>query len=69
MLRKHYHYGNIFSSWVDLIYNTKPNKTVYNSQKILCSIILLNTLGKLIEKVFSERLQNQSITTNFVHSN
>ena len=35
----------------------KPNKVSYDSPKIFCSIILLNTLGKLIEKAIGERLQ------------
>jgi len=48
---------------------SKPNKPVYNSPKIFHSIIFLNTLGKLIEKAISERLQIYSITSNFVHTN
>ena len=34
----------------------KPNKATYNSSKSFHPIILLNTLGKLIEKLISERL-------------
>ena len=47
----------------------KPNKVSYNSLKIFCLIVLLNTLGKLIEKVIGERLQYQPITSNFIYSN
>ena len=35
----------------------KSNKTSYNSPKLFRPIILLNTVGKLIEKVIGERLQ------------
>ena len=34
----------------------KPNKVLYNSLKTFQSIILLNTLGKLIEKVISKKI-------------
>jgi len=47
----------------------KPNKPAYNTSKTFCLIVLLNTLGKLIEKVISERLQIYSIASNFVHTN
>ena len=52
-----------------LIIIPKLNKVFYNSLKMFCSIILLNTLEKLIEKVIREKLQYQSITSNFIHSN
>jgi len=42
---------------------------LYNSPKTFQSIVLLNTLGKLIEKVISKRLQVYSISSNFVHLN
>ena len=45
----------------------KPNKASYNSSKIFRSIILLNTLSKLIEKVIGKRIQFQSISKNFIH--
>ena len=32
----------------------KPNKSLYNSSKSFCPIILLNTLSKLIEKVIGK---------------
>ena len=32
----------------------KPNKTLYDQPKAFCPIVLLNTLGKLIEKVVAE---------------
>jgi len=52
-----------------LIIISKPNKLLYNSPKMFCSIILLNTLRKLIKKIIGERLQSNSITSNFVHLN
>ena len=50
------HFKTLFS-----IIISKPNKTSYNTPKMFQPIILLNMLGKLIEKVISERLQFQSI--------
>ena len=45
----------------------KPNKQSYDHHKSFCSIVLLNTLGKLIEKVIRERLQFQVAANNFIH--
>ena len=45
----------------------KPNKESYNSSKAFRSIVLLNTIGELIEKVISNRLQSQLISNNFIH--
>jgi len=47
----------------------KSSKLAYNSSKNFCSIVLLNILRKLIEKVISERLQIQSIASSFVYLN
>ena len=57
------HFKTLFS-----IIISKPNKASYNTPKMFQPIILLNMLGKLIEKVISERLQFQSIFNNFIHS-
>jgi len=46
---------------------SKPNKALYDSLKIFRPIVLLNTLGKLIEKVIDKRLQFQSISKYFIH--
>ena len=35
----------------------KPNKMLYDAPKLFRLIVLLNILGKLIEKVISDRLQ------------
>ena len=45
----------------------KPNKALYDSPKIFKPIVLLNTLGKLIEKFISDRLQFHVISNNFIH--
>jgi len=45
----------------------KPNKESYDTSKAFCPIILLNTLGKLVEKVIGERLQFLAISNNFIH--
>ena len=45
----------------------KPNKTSYDSLKFFRLIMLLNMLGKLIEKVISDRLQFHIIFNNFIH--
>ena len=45
----------------------KPNKPLYNSPKSFRPIVLLNTLGKLIEKVIGERIQFHIIANNFIH--
>ena len=45
----------------------KPNKKWYNFPKVFKPIVFLNTIGKLIEKVISNRLQFQLISNNFIH--
>ena len=45
----------------------KPNKSSYDHPKAFRPIILLNTLGKLIEKVIAERLQFIVASNNFIH--
>jgi len=52
-----------------LIIIPKPNKLAYNTPKIFHPIVLLNTLGELIEKVISIRLQIHSIVSNFIYLN
>jgi len=46
----------------------KSNKLSYDSPKSFRPIILLNTLGKLIEKVIGERLQFHMVNNDFIHS-
>ena len=45
----------------------KPNKTSYNTPKAFRPIVLLNTLGKLIEKVIADRLQYLVASNDFIH--
>ena len=45
----------------------KPNKNSYNSLKSFRPIVLLNMIGKLIEKIIGERLQFCTITNDFIH--
>ena len=45
----------------------KPNKLLYDSPKSFRPIVLLNTLGKLIEKVIGERIQFHVVANNFIY--
>jgi len=45
----------------------KPNKVSYDTLKSFRSIVFLNTLGKLVEKVIGDRLQSHTISNNFIH--
>ena len=46
---------------------SKPNKMSYVQPKVFRPIILLNILGKLIEKVITERLQFTVVHNNFIY--
>jgi len=50
-----------------IIIISKPNKMLYDSTKLFCSIVLLNTTSKLFEKMIGEQLQFLSIFNNFIH--
>ena len=45
----------------------KPNKKLYDFPKSFRPIVLLNIIGKLIEKVINNQLQFHSISNNFIH--
>ena len=45
----------------------KPNKSSYDFLKSFRPVVLLNTMGKLIEKVIGERLQFHVVSNNFIH--
>ena len=45
----------------------KPNKASFNSPKSYHSIVLLNTIRKLFEKMIGERLQFHMISNSFIH--
>jgi len=46
---------------------SKPNKKSYDSSKSFRSIVLLNTMDKLIKKVIGERLQFHTVSNDFIH--
>lgn len=52
-----------------LIIIPKPNKDTYNTPKSFCPIVLLNTIGKLIEKVISNYLQFHMASNRFLDLN
>jgi len=45
----------------------KPNKSIFNSPKLYWPIVLLNTIGKLFEKMIGECLQFHTISNNFFY--
>ena len=45
----------------------KPNKKLYDSPKSFRPIVLLNIIGKLIEKDIGERLQFNTVSNDFIH--
>jgi len=45
----------------------KPNKQSYNFSKLFRPIVLLNTVGKLIEKVIGKRLQFHTTSNDFIY--
>ena len=45
----------------------KPNKTVYDLPKLYQPIVLLNTIGKIFEKIIRDHLQLHTISNNFIH--
>ena len=45
----------------------KLNKMSYDNPKAFHSIVLLNTLGKLVKKVIAERLQHIVTSNDFIH--
>jgi len=46
---------------------SKPNKSAYDSSKSYQLIVLLNTIGKLFEKMIGEYLQFHTISNSFIH--
>ena len=56
------HFKNLIT-----IFISKLNKAAYDSPKSFRPIVLLNTLGKLIEKVIGDRLQFHVISNDFIH--
>jgi len=48
---------------------SKPGKPAYNTLKAFRPIVLLNTLGKLIEKIVARQLQFDAVKYGILHSN
>ncbi|PPQ93518.1 hypothetical protein CVT25_005377, partial [Psilocybe cyanescens] len=47
----------------------KPNKPSYSAPKAFRPIVLLNTVGKLIEKMLSNRIQFDGVASDVFHPN
>jgi len=60
------HWPNHFKILIKIVI-PKPNKLSYDSPKSFRPIVLLNTIGKLIKKVISNRLQFYVILNNFIY--
>ena len=60
------HWPNYFK-YSSTVIIPKPNKISYDQPKSFHPIILLNTLGKLIEKVIAERIQFMVTSNDFIH--
>ena len=60
------HWPNYFKILITIIIS-KPNKSLYDSFKFFRPIVLLNTMGKLIKKIISDRLQFHVILNNFIY--
>ena len=60
------HWPNYFKC-LSMIIIPKPNKLSYNHAKMFHLIVLLNILGKLIEKVITKRIQFMVANNNFIH--
>jgi len=54
---------------ITIVVIPKPNKDLYNMSKSFRSIVFLNTIGKLIEKVISNHLQFHMISNGFLDPN
>jgi len=61
------HWPNYFKCLSTIII-PKPNKASYDQAKMFCPIVLLNMLGKLIEKVIAKRIQFTVVNNNFIHT-
>ena len=60
------HWPNYFKTSTTVVI-PKLGKTSYDNPKAFHPIVLLNTLGKLIEKVIAERIQFIVASNNFIH--
>jgi len=60
------HWPKYFKIFTTIIIS-KPNKQSYDNPKAFRPIVLLNTLGKLIEKAIAERLQFTVAANDFIY--
>ena len=63
-----HHWPRHFKESISVII-PKPGKPAYDTPKAFRSIILLNTLGKLIEKMIVRRLQFDAVQYGILHLN
>ena len=63
-----HHWPRHFKESVSVII-PKPGKPAYNTPKAFRPIILLNTLGKLIEKIIARWLQFDAVKYGILHHN
>ena len=63
-----HHWPRYFKESVSVII-PKPGKPAYNTSKVFRPIVLLNTLGKLIEKIVARQLQFDAVKYGILHSN
>lgn len=62
------HWPSHFKSSL-LVIIPKPGKPSYSTPKAFWPIVLLNTLGKLVEKMLARRLQFDGVASNIFHPN
>ena len=62
------HWPRHFKESVSVII-PKPGKPAYDTPKAFRPIVLLNTLGKLIEKMIARRLQFDAVKYSILHPN
>ncbi|KDR64959.1 hypothetical protein GALMADRAFT_82479, partial [Galerina marginata CBS 339.88] len=65
---EHSHWPSAFKDSLSVII-PKPGKPSYSTPKSFRPIVLLNTLGKLIEKMISNRIQFDSVKHDVFHPN
>ena len=63
-----HHWPRHFKELVSVII-PKPGKPAYDTPKAFRPIVLLNTLGKLIEKMVARRLQFDAVKHGILHPN
>jgi len=62
------HWPSIFKESTSVII-PKPGKPNYATPKMFRPIVLLNTMGKLCEKMLARRMQFDAVRANVLHPN